>query len=628
LLKRLYYYFGLMDKRTTTYRYSIRVKGGMAQKDIYEGECLVRYAGRTEGNNTGVRREPTYWHDGIAYTLERTNKLAIDRPTVTIAIPANRLGISEKAATPAAADFCLRAIMPYFDDINALYYNRSRPDKDNGKFLIYQPKQKVLLRNAAYFAMQAAKDYEELGRNEILENPEADTPPDIFCLMVRMEVQLPFGLLDRASTMLCKQMPKAVGLFVKEFKRNAAALADCLKLEATQHTIREHLRTSGYCAFIANGSILPRAKGGDLPAANAVPFTSPPAHEVEIAGIRGMGIPRGITVITGGGYSGKSTVLNAVSAGIYNHIAGDGRELCITDDTAVTITAEDGRAVSDVNISPFIKWIPGSDPTNFSTTHASGSTSQGANIMEAVAAGSRLLLIDEDRSATNFMIRDAVMKQFIKKEPITPFTDRVGELSTSGVSTILVIGGSGEYLGVAHNTFMMDEFVMSEATQQAQALVPPPTDLPATADWACRVVIPRYFTSYPSGVSREKLEVTDTGFIIIGDERIDIRSLHDIATPAQANALAFILRHLAKGATGLDELKAMALAMRGLSPTGAAGQEADMAARVDDLYKQINSEGLNLVDTGFFTAMARTLELPRQFEVVAAINRMRHLKVE
>jgi len=630
LLKRLFYYFGLMDKRTTTYRYSVRVKGGMAQKDIYEGECHVTYAGR-EGDNFGVRREPTYWHNGIAYTLERTNKLAIDRPTVTIAIPADRLGINEKAATPAAADFCLRAITPYFDDINALYHNRSRPDKDNGKFLIHQPGQKVLLRNAAYFAMQAAKDYEELGRNEIRENPEADALPDIFCLMVRMEVQLPFGLLDRASTMLCKQMPKAVGLFIGEFKRNAAALADCLKLEATQHAIRNHLRTSQYCAFIANGSILPRAKGGDLPAENAVLFVSPPAHEIEIAGIRGMGIARGITVITGGGYSGKSTVLNAVSAGIYNHIAGDGRELCITDDTAVTITAEDGRAISNVNISPFIKWIPGSDPTDFSTTHASGSTSQGANIMEAVAAGSRLLLIDEDRSATNFMIRDAVMKQFIQKEPITPFTDRVGELSASGISTILVIGGSGEYLGVAHNTFMMDEFVMSEATEQAKTLVPPPTDLPATADWTCRTVIQSGFSSYPKGASREKLGVTDTGFIIIGDERIDIRSLHDIATPAQANALAFMLRYLSKGATGLDELQAMALAMRGLSPVNADKRNIDVQAQIAEMYDKITTkgegEGLNLVDTGFFTTMDRTLELPRQFELMAAINRMRHLSV-
>lgn len=161
---------------------------------------------------------------------------------------------------------------------------------------------------------------------------------------------------------------------------------------------------------------------------NAVPFVSTPEDEIEVCGVRGMGIRRGVTVITGGGYSGKSTLLDAIAAGIYNYIPGDGRELCITDETAVTISAEEARSVKRVNISPFIKWLPGGDAHAFSTERASGSTSQAANIMEAVENGARLLLIDEDRSATNFMIRDRLMKALIQKEPITPFTDRVREL--------------------------------------------------------------------------------------------------------------------------------------------------------------------------------------------------------
>ena len=141
--------------------------------------------------------------------------------------------------------------------------------------------------------------------------------------------------------------------------------------------------------------------------------------------IRGMGIKKGVTVITGGGYSGKSTLLDAISAGIYNHVRGDGRELVITDESAVKISAEDGRSVKNVNISPFIKWLPSGDTRNFSTEHASGSISQAANIMEAVHYNMKLLLIDEDKSATNFMIRDQMMKELIEKEPITPFTERV-----------------------------------------------------------------------------------------------------------------------------------------------------------------------------------------------------------
>ena len=155
---------------------------------------------------------------------------------------------------------------------------------------------------------------------------------------------------------------------------------------------------------------------------NAVPFVSTPGDAVEWEGVRGMAFRRGVTVITGGGYSGKSTLLDALSAGIYDHIPGDGRELVLTDDTATEIFAEDGRAVSHLNISPFIRWIPGGDTMDFSTSHASGSTSQAANIMEAVDCGAKVLLIDEDRSATNFMIRDKMMKKLIHHEPITSAT--------------------------------------------------------------------------------------------------------------------------------------------------------------------------------------------------------------
>ena len=642
-MKRLRYYFDrISDNKTTTYRYNDFVEGKPVQKELYDAECHTNFVGRCP-ENYEKRREPTFWHNGIAYALERTNKLALDRPTITISIPAHMLGITtlpsdfhvapsgnETFVNPqrfaAHADYCLRAITPYFQEINAQYANRSRPDKDNGKFYMYAPGQTVLFRNAAYFAIQPAKDYEELRGNRIIVNPDIDPPADIFCLHVRMEVQLPYLKLDRAKTMLCKQMPAAAERFVREFDRDG--LQAELELAAKQQMIREHLQTSDYCAFIANGSILPREKGSNLPAKNAVPFTSPAGCEIEIAGIRGMGVRRGVTVVTGGGYSGKSTVLNAISAGIYNHVAGDGRELCITCDTATTITAEDGRAVSNMNISPFIKWIPGGNPSEFSTSHASGSTSQGANIMEAVAFGSKLLLIDEDRSATNFMIRDATMKELIEKEPITPFTDRVRELAATGVSTILVIGGSGEYLAVADKVYMMDEFVMSDATERAKALKPTVGELPAPANWQNpRGAMPK-FSAYPSGGTREKLSISDTGFIVIGDERIDIRSLHDIATPAQVNALAFMLRHLAKAEDGIGELEALALAMRGLTPKSTVGNtlpKIDIVAKIEELYAQISAEGLNLVDTGFFTAMDRFMDMPRRFELMAAVNRMRYV---
>jgi len=624
-LRLRYYLDRITDNKTTTYRYSDIVEGKPVQKEIYDGECVEVYVkpnGDIDGEDrTGIRREPTFWHNEIAYTFDRTNKQSLDRPTITIAIPVKMLGIAD--FTPAAADYCLREIKPYFDAINAKYANRTRTDRDNGKFILHSPCSKVMVRNTAYFSLIPAKDYKEGKGNIIYFCRYEDPPPDIMCLCVRMEIQLPYLKLDRAKTMLLKQLPDAAECFVREFDANG--LESAIKLEQTQQAIRTFLCGGGYCAFIANGSILAREKGSDKPANSAIPFQSPQINEIEVAGVKGMGIRRGVTVITGGGYSGKSTVLNAISAGIYNHISGDGRELCITDETAITITAEDGRAVSAINISPFIKWIPNGDPANFSTTHASGSTSQGANIMEAVSLGAKLLLIDEDRSATNFMIRDAVMQKLIEKEPIIPFTDRASELANLGTSTILVIGGSGEYLAVADEIFMMDEFVISEVTTKAKSFASNAKVPPLHNNWDNCRVLSQIFTTYPEGTTRELLSVSDTGFIIIGDERIDIRNLHDIATDTQVNALAFILRYLAKGEEGLDSLEQMALAMRGLSAKKKAKQKVHIVSKLETLYAQLETQGLNLVDTGFFTTMHRFMDMPRKFEVLAAINRMRYV---
>ena len=172
------------------------------------------------------------------------------------------------------------------------------------------------------------------------------------CLCIRMQVQLPKGKLRKAIQMLCRDLPAAVDMFIARF--DIVKFNQAIALSKKQADIRAWLQKSDYCAFIANGSILPRAKASDLPLTEAIPFCSTPNDEIEVCGVRGMAIRRGVTVITGGGYSGKSTLLDAISAGIYDHCLGDGRELCITDASAMTISAEDGRSVKSVNISPFI----------------------------------------------------------------------------------------------------------------------------------------------------------------------------------------------------------------------------------------------------------------------------------
>lgn len=548
---------------------------------------------------------PQYWHDDVSMVYTCANKESEDKPVVQLQIPAKRLGVTELVS--AAADCLLREFAPYIDELNALLYNRSRPDTDNGRYYLVHPGGEVLMRNSAFFAVCPQKDYTNGPGNSIyLIEDDIERPP-LPCFCVRLQIQLPRKKIARVIQMLCKDLPKAVDRFIAE--HDSGRLEAALELAKKQLLIREHLKSSDYCAFIANGSILPRAKSSGKPLDMAIPFVSPPEDEIEIVGIKGMGIRRGVTVITGGGYSGKSTLLDAISAGIYDHVAGDGRELCISDETAMTISAEDGRCVKNVNISPFIKWLPGGDTHDFSTDHASGSTSQAANIMEAADFGAKLLLIDEDRSATNFMIRDAKMKELIAKEPITPFTDRVKELHTSlGVSTILVIGGSGEYLSVADRVYLMEDYIIRNVTQSARRIGGENRQDVATADWKqSRVLTSKGFTSYPEGMGSERLFVSDMGIIAIGDEKIDVRGLHDIITPRQLTAMSLMLRYL--------EIKN-------------ADERIDISQAVDGLYDDILQNGLDVVFSSYFTDCERFFDLPRKTELLALISRMRFTEYE
>lgn len=579
-----------MDNNTTTY------------KAMYEGEIIVP-AG-SYGNPSPepiVESDPTYWYGDISVRIETTHKNAKDKPTLTFMIPASLMGITDFSV--AAADFCLRRIAPYIDKLNEGIFNRARPDKENGAYYLYKPGGEVVLRNTAYFTVCPQKDYENGGGAKIyLLNDGVERPP-VMCLCVMLQVQLPERKLRKTIQMLCRDLPDAMERFTYEF--DLALFEKAMALANKQREIRLWLKDSPYCAFIADGSILPRSKGTELPMENAVPFASPPNDLIEVCGVRGMGIKRGVTVITGGGYSGKSTLLDAVSAGIYDHVYGDGRELCITDESALTVSAEDGRCIRHVNISPFIKWLPGGDTTDFSTQRASGSTSQAANIMEALEMGSRLLLIDEDRSATNFMIRDGMMKALISKEPITPFTDRVRQLyKEKGVSTLLVIGGSGEYLSVADKIYMMEDYIIHDVTEKAREISTPHTENEeTTADWTqSRTLLSRGFTSYPERNGTELLAVSDMGIIFMGNERIDLRGLHNIISIGQMDALGFMLRRIA---------------VTNDSPY------IDIDAVIDEMYYLIGKEGLDSVYTSFFTTCRRFLDLPRKQELKGVINRMR-----
>lgn len=652
-LKRLRYYILNMKPASETY------------EDMYAGKMYETFMDK----DPIVHDQAVYWDGEIGYEITRSNRLELSKPTVTIHIPLKLLKTEDTST--AALDYMFRALIPYIQALNEQNDNRKRTAVENGHYFIYEPGSEVLVRNVVMAKIVSQKYYRLLSKNTIepidglrdrgvssytpgnncmivpVDGERNVSVPAYLCVSIMLQVQLPKGQHKKAAQMLCSDLPEAVNRYVEEFDREG--LKQAVALSEKQAAIRKWLMENDCCAFVANGSILPRAQGSDLPMRDAVPFVSTAEDETEVEGIRGMVFRNGVTVITGGGYSGKSTLLDALSAGIYDHIGGDGRELVITVPSAMQISAEDGRRIRHGNLSPFIKWIPGGDPGDFSTAHASGSTSQAANIMEAVNWGVKLLLIDEDKSATNFMIQDSVMKELIEKEPITPFVERVRELAGQRkVSTILVIGGSSEYLQAADRIYMMKDYRIGQVTKTAKALQSArmggagkdkqEEEKPADFTNPDRVDA-NFLNSRPHGSSTEVLQVWDLGFLVLGDERVDIRMLHDIASIPQLNAIAFLLRRLMGRLNPLERFQKFAVPGAGgrtavpeaAAETGEAETVKDgpvprwvcLEEEVDRLLEEIGEAGMESAFSPFFTECGRWMDLPRKYELLAVLARMR-----
>jgi predicted ABC-class ATPase len=422
----------------------------------------------------------------------------------------------------------------------------------------------------------------------------------------------------QAAQMLCDDIPQIVDRSLMYRHLDAAAIEHHVATIEDADSLRQHLVEQGLVAFIPDGAILPRRSGvDDQPlSTDAVPFQSPETLRVEFTCpnrglITGMGIPVGITLIVGGGYHGKSTLLRAIELGVYNHIPDDGRELVVTHPTAVKIRAEDGRSVKSVDISPFINQLPqGRSTSQFSTTNASGSTSQAANIMEALEAGARLLLVDEDTAATNFMIRDRRMQQLIAKdkEPITPFIDKVRQLYTDyRVSTILVMGGSGDYFDVADTVIAMENFQPEDVTAKAKAIAlanrteRTPEGGEQFGQITTRIPLPESID--PSRGQRDvKLKVRDVDEVVFGTQEIDLSAVEQIVETGQlkaiAQALVYAKRQYINGHNALPEI-------------------------LNRVMADIESEGLDILTT----LPQGDLVLFRRFELAAALNRLRTLRL-
>ena len=467
----------------------------------------------------------------------------------------------------------------------------------------------------------AARPHEELeidaGRQTVLDRSACLIDDD--AIDIRFRVDLPGAgrriLGHKAANLLIDELPKIIAettgtdhLDLEKLERHIAVVED-------QEVLRDALDAAGLVAFVGRGSVLPRKSGiDDRPLDDAVVFESPPSLEVTLTApnageVCGMGIPHGITLIVGGGYHGKSTLLRSLETGIYDHVPGDGRELVVAAPGAVKIRAEDGRAVHAVDISDFISHLPGDHATeSFSTELASGSTSQATALVEALETGASCLLLDEDTSATNFMIRDRRMQELVAKtsEPITPFVDRIRELRDQlEVSTLLVMGGSGDYFDHADLVIQMDSYRPRDVTGEAHEIASGhvtgrreerESDLTSAAprQLVVRSVNPE------RRPGRWKIQARGIDTLVIGRSDIDLRAVEQIEDPSQLRAIGWILGRLSEY----------------------EGKECEPLAAIQqmlDRLRQGDWQWLNGRPDGDLAA-------PRAHEVMAALNRLRRVR--
>lgn len=456
---------------------------------------------------------------------------------------------------------------------------------------------------------------------EVLERSALEITPGSGDVLLRLEIGFPANgrtiNAGELSKILFRFLPECVhqSLFYKNAdKKHLQAVRE---LAEDQQFLREQLAGKKLAAFVADGAVLPRESGvSDRPMKQATVFVSPESMAVEMdlpyAGkMRGMGIPQGVTLIVGGGYHGKSTLLKALERGVYNHIAGDGREYVITDDTAVKIRAEDGRSIQKTDISMFINGLPnGRDTKSFVTEDASGSTSQAANVVEAMEAGTRLFLIDEDTSATNFMIRDELMARVVhpKMEPITPFIDRVKELSDEyGISTILVAGSCGSYFYKADHVIQMMQYQPKEITeaakQEAARFSDITKDKPALA-LAAKPSFHRVFAAGKKAPQNDRMKIKGMGkdAVSIDRDTIELRYVEQLVDSEQTMALGYMVKYAKQHLfDGKKDIQTIARLLETLV------QEKGIGAVCEGRYLPCN------------------LAVPRVQEIFACLNRCRSL---
>ncbi len=511
-------------------------------------------------------------------------------PASTTQLPADLIG--SKLRRTATADFLNRQLTAQLELISL-----PRGSGVSGLVAVLRPGQQILERTSL----------------QIYDGGE---------LVVRITAGLPARgrrvLAEQAAEMLLAAIPNALRRALSLAGPEIEAAHAHAKLAEDSAALRDQLAERRLVAFIPNGAILPRRSGIDdhpLAAEQAVRFEAPDSLQVTLhapnrGAVTGMGIPHGVTLIVGGGYHGKSTLLRAIENGIYDHIEGDGRELAVTVPDAVKIRAEDGRSIASVDISNFVTGLPrGEDTSHFSTANASGSTSQAAAISEALEVGASCLLIDEDTSATNFMMRDSRMQALVAKEdePITPFIDRARQMYEElGISTVLVGGGAGDYFDVADTVIGMRRYLPSDRTEQAREIAQrlQTARRHEGGRWSSlgrRIPDPASIDAH-KGKKPVYIKIRTRTRLQFGNEELELSALEQIVESAQVRAIA----------------QAMVYAVDGWIDGRRTLREA-----LDALMSEIEERGLDTIDgrqTGDYAGF-------RIFELAATLGRLRALRV-
>lgn len=535
----------------------------------------------------------TYQYYGTEISCDEENRNSPEWVRFFISFPLELLGIEDISESDGivVADYCLREFAALFEQIDFAKEHKTGKEKYTGTISILKASPIVTKRSSSYYENGA--------------------------ITISLKIRFPVHMMEKRNVIAGKASVKIVKRvlatvirrFVDEF--DSSGLDKSLCLYRHQQEIRKLLKKNRLIGFIANGSILPRTDG-DAPLDEAKPFISPAEDEVEFVlsdgfKLKGMAIQEGVTVITGGSYSGKSTFLNGLLSGIYDHTLGDGREYCLLAKESFKLCAEDGRPVHNLDITPFIKPTSELDTTSFSSSHASGSTSQAANLMEALAFGCKVILVDEDRTATNFMIRDARMKEIIKNDPVTPFTDRVQQIyQQAGTSTILIIGGSSEFLDVADHVYLMEAYTLKNYSAEIEKSRQHTASFYSRNEkiaWVQKRIAQAAslspYKKLDGKYIREYVDV-NAGVIRVGNTSMDISRVESIASIQQQNAIAFIILKLFKVAKT---------------------SEFNLYDVVSSLYKELLKNGLHTLYSSQFD-VEYDMELPTLQDILFCISRI------